>query len=198
MFVGCASLTALTIPEGVERLEDRALEDCTSLTTLHLPAHLRHIGQTVFFGCNALRTITWRGHRLPGPAAYPELSASGLDLMLTLVLSGFAPMEELFMDPEDLDGVVGLALGVLVSVGYEDPALWPYVEERFAETLIGRIEHDDAAAMQKLLAYKGPLADEAVEMLLEYAVEADAKSCYLVLVNEKERRGLLGDEEKRL
>ncbi len=51
------SLTALSLPEGVEIIGAAAFAGCTSLTHIQLPSSLREIGEGAFLGCTSLRTI---------------------------------------------------------------------------------------------------------------------------------------------
>lgn len=64
-FAGNEDLTAVTIPEGVTRLEGEhiwsdltgAFMNCPKLTRVDLPKSLEHIGISVFYGCTALTDI---------------------------------------------------------------------------------------------------------------------------------------------
>ena len=64
-FAGNEDLTAVTIPEGVTRLEGEhiwfdltgAFMNCPKLTRVDLPKSLEHIGISVFYGCTALTAI---------------------------------------------------------------------------------------------------------------------------------------------
>ena len=80
-FSGCTSLSAVTIPEGVERIGVNAFRNCTSLASVSLPSSIRviddrafryceslehlviaegvtRIGDNAFGGCSALRSVT--------------------------------------------------------------------------------------------------------------------------------------------
>ena len=47
----------VTIPEGVQSIEDWAFCDCTSLTSLTLPSSLQSIEDYAFYGCNSLTSL---------------------------------------------------------------------------------------------------------------------------------------------
>ena len=60
-FRGCSSLTAITIPEGVKAIGYRAFRDCTSLTTINIPESIvwaRAIFGYTFYGCTSLTNVT--------------------------------------------------------------------------------------------------------------------------------------------
>jgi len=57
-FKNCMSLTAVTVPEGVDYLGYGAFSGCTALETVRLPKSLTFIGGMVFQNCTALESIT--------------------------------------------------------------------------------------------------------------------------------------------
>ncbi|MBR2011444.1 MAG: leucine-rich repeat domain-containing protein [Clostridia bacterium] len=57
-FLGCASLGAITLPEGVLSLSSYAFAACTSLAQVSLPSTLQNIGAYAFAECAALTQIT--------------------------------------------------------------------------------------------------------------------------------------------
>lgn len=59
IFEGCASLTAVELPEGIISLEGRAFNGCSSLKSITLPASLKSIGVGAFEGCSALESVTF-------------------------------------------------------------------------------------------------------------------------------------------
>lgn len=50
-FKGCSSLTHVTLPEGMERLEKELFFMCVMLETAELPSLLQEIGEKAFCGC---------------------------------------------------------------------------------------------------------------------------------------------------
>jgi hypothetical protein len=58
-FEACHSLTALTLPEGLQTIDYRAFASCESLATLTVPASVTEIGESAFTGCVTLATLTF-------------------------------------------------------------------------------------------------------------------------------------------
>lgn len=57
-FQSCSNLTAVTISEGVERINSYAFEYCSSLTSIAIPSSLNDISYwDVFYGCNSLQEV---------------------------------------------------------------------------------------------------------------------------------------------
>ena len=57
-FLGCSSLTSLTLPSSLQSIGDRAFYGCKSLTSLTLPSSLQSIGDSAFWGCYSLTSLT--------------------------------------------------------------------------------------------------------------------------------------------
>lgn len=53
-FRGAENLTAITLPEGVERVEKDAFRDCQSLLSVSFPSTLKELGDGAFYGCGRL------------------------------------------------------------------------------------------------------------------------------------------------
>ncbi|MDD5998131.1 MAG: leucine-rich repeat protein [Lachnospiraceae bacterium] len=64
-FNGCSSLESVVIPTSVKAIENRAFADCSSLKTLTLPEGLEKLGKASFAGCKGLssvnipKSVTW-------------------------------------------------------------------------------------------------------------------------------------------
>ena len=58
VFEGCTNLKSITIPNGVTSIGDSAFEDCTSLTSITIPNGVTSIGDSAFEGCTSLTSIT--------------------------------------------------------------------------------------------------------------------------------------------
>ena len=65
-FYGSASLTSVTIPQGVESIGDYAFESCAALMKVSIPESVATVGENPFVGCTALRYIVV-------PAQHPAL-----------------------------------------------------------------------------------------------------------------------------
>ena len=57
-FMGCSSLTSVTIPNGVTDIGYFAFSDCSSLTSVTIPASVKNIEETAFSGCSSLTSVT--------------------------------------------------------------------------------------------------------------------------------------------
>ena len=57
-FLGCDSLTSITIPEGVTSIGYEAFYNCRSLTSIAIPDSVTSIGNGAFLGCDSLTSIT--------------------------------------------------------------------------------------------------------------------------------------------
>ena len=57
-FDGCTSLTSVTIPNSVTRIDNKAFYNCTSLTSVKIPDSVTSIGCYAFENCTSLTSIT--------------------------------------------------------------------------------------------------------------------------------------------
>ena len=57
-FLGCSSLTSVTIPNSGTRIGQSAFYDCSGLTSVTIPNGVTSIGQSAFSGCSGLTTVT--------------------------------------------------------------------------------------------------------------------------------------------
>ena len=73
-FMGCSSLTEVTLPEKVETIGDYAFSSCSSLTTINL-GYINTVGVRAFGGCTSLRSVTLRASTI---GMYAFLGCSGL------------------------------------------------------------------------------------------------------------------------
>ncbi|AKT46804.1 hypothetical protein ADJ67_03350 [Eubacterium sulci ATCC 35585] len=56
-FLGCDSLTEISIPKSVTYIGDQAFYECKNLKEINIPSSVNHIGNSVFFGCQTLENI---------------------------------------------------------------------------------------------------------------------------------------------
>ncbi len=105
VFYGCKSLKSISIPSGVKVIEPCAFTDCQSLTEIKLPENLEEIGDSAFSGCIALKKIeipqsvkSMGGGAFRGCSELAELNIS--DYSITKIL------DETFMDCPSLKSVV--------------------------------------------------------------------------------------------
>ncbi len=56
-FYGCASLTSITIPDGVTSIGSYAFYRCASLTTAAMPDSVTSIGDYAFYDCSSLESV---------------------------------------------------------------------------------------------------------------------------------------------
>ncbi len=59
-FIGCSSLTSLTIPGSVTSIGDYAFDGCVSLTEMTIPNSVTKIGKGAFIGCSGLTGVTFK------------------------------------------------------------------------------------------------------------------------------------------
>ena len=57
-FVGCISLTSVTMPEGIASIGNGAFKSCTGLTSITIPNTVIGIGTEAFTDCTSLKSIT--------------------------------------------------------------------------------------------------------------------------------------------
>ena len=57
-FLGCSSLTSVTIPDSVKSIGFRAFESCSSLTSVTIPNSVTSIIISAFQGCSSLTSVT--------------------------------------------------------------------------------------------------------------------------------------------
>lgn len=57
-FTGCTSLVSLYLPEGIEVIQNRALQYCFNLATIHLPNSLKAIGSHFLCEDHAMQSLT--------------------------------------------------------------------------------------------------------------------------------------------
>ncbi len=57
-FSGCSNLVSVTIPDSVTVIEESAFSGCSGLTSITLPASLTELGPAVFSSCTGLTQIT--------------------------------------------------------------------------------------------------------------------------------------------
>ena len=57
-FTGCSSLSSISIPKGVVRIEVSAFSGCTGLTSITIPDSVTSISDSAFWGCSSLTSIT--------------------------------------------------------------------------------------------------------------------------------------------
>ena len=60
-FLGCISLTSITIPDNVTSIGLGAFSQCSSLVSITIPSSVTSIGEAAFDYCDNLTTINYRG-----------------------------------------------------------------------------------------------------------------------------------------
>lgn len=60
-FWGYRNLTGVVIPDGVESVGGKAFENCTGLKSVTLPASIKTFGNAAFLGCSSLKDVYYPG-----------------------------------------------------------------------------------------------------------------------------------------
>lgn len=58
-FSGCTALKSVTLPKGVEKIEQGAFQNCTALTEIEIPETVTVIGSDAFSGCTSIQSFNW-------------------------------------------------------------------------------------------------------------------------------------------
>ena len=58
-FKDCASITSITLPATLEKIDAFAFVGCTRLEGVAIPAGVTAIGNSAFYGCSALKTLSF-------------------------------------------------------------------------------------------------------------------------------------------
>ena len=58
MFESCKSLTKITIPDTVTKIENNTFANCTGLTEIEIPSNVKSIGISAFSDCSNLEKVT--------------------------------------------------------------------------------------------------------------------------------------------
>ena len=64
-FIGCASLTSVTIPEGVTSIGKSAFRYCTGLISVTIPSSVTSIGDYAFSECSRLTDLYCYAEKVP-------------------------------------------------------------------------------------------------------------------------------------
>ena len=80
-FWNCGSyLTAITLPDGLESIGDKAFYSCSSLTAIDIPSSVTSIGEEAFRSCTSLKDVTlptgWKALAATRSIAAPALRLS--------------------------------------------------------------------------------------------------------------------------
>ena len=57
-FEDCSNLKSITLPSGLQRIEDRAFSNCTSIKSITIPSGVKSIGKQAFYMCTSLKKIS--------------------------------------------------------------------------------------------------------------------------------------------
>lgn len=82
-FKDCASITALTLPATLEKIDAFAFVGCTRMATVEIPANVTSIENGAFYGCSALKTLTFQ-NTAEAPAKLAKIGANAFTLCTAL------------------------------------------------------------------------------------------------------------------
>ncbi len=88
-FLGCSTLTDVTIPKTVTYIGASVFKDCSILTSITIPEGVTFIGNYAFSGCSNLNTIIWNAKNCTGftdrstPFYYNSYGTSSDDFDIT-------------------------------------------------------------------------------------------------------------------
>ena len=191
-FFACHSLTSIVLPPRVRSIGTMAFSYCTGLTSINIPRRVTQIDRLAFDNCTSLPMLTFEGEPdrpFPLPAQYKSLSIREQIALHSLYVNRFQKGSMTMV-------TLYRILCTLLGNGYREPAFLAAVERAYP-FLMRYAASGDAAAFRVLLAMVTP-DDEELEALLALAAAHDAKESYLLLVNEKQKRGLLTEDARRL
>ena len=57
-FYGCFSLSAIALPDTIEKIDDKAFCRCVSLSSVHIPRGLTELGEAAFMDCKKLHSVS--------------------------------------------------------------------------------------------------------------------------------------------
>ena len=89
-------------------------------------------------------------------------------------------------------------LGFRYAMGYRDDAFDDCVTRHLGGVLRDRVKAEDSESVRRILKQEADLTDDVLAACTAFAGETGAKEPYLMLVNEMARRGLVGEDGKRL
>ena len=56
-FYNCKNIKSAVLEKGMERIENRLLQDCTGLESVEIPERVKEIGNCAFLNCNSLKEV---------------------------------------------------------------------------------------------------------------------------------------------
>ena len=170
-FSYCTSLESVVISEGVDVIRDTAFEGCTSLKYIELPSTLRYIGSHVFEGCCAVEKIVSKSEKFPFNEKTGKLyDTRGSKKKVILVLAKQTAKEEKIGQVEKVS-----ATAVLDSIISEHSAQTTTAHVEDKSYL--RIKASDSGVEILLVDSRIAKWSKALPALLEFAATgADAAS----------------------
>ncbi|MCR4644798.1 MAG: leucine-rich repeat domain-containing protein [Oscillospiraceae bacterium] len=184
-FRGCKQLLSVTIPEGVTTIGDLAFEECTGLTAVTLPHSVTRLGSYPFYACAGLTSVTIRDIRFDAAALREQQEKWDYypwEVINILIMS--LPVFSFCLPFAEQKYPVAWTAFCLCPTDMENTA---YVRMHLEDMLRFLIRHNDARTLQTALE-SGMLDDllpNCIDTCISYAIEQQSLETQLLLTNYK-------------
>ncbi len=188
----CKSLEAVTLPDGLQEIQAFAFAECPSLHSITIPESVRRIDLSAFKRCS-LQTITLFGIPFRTIGSVPAFALGGKQT--SSISCGFygdrgdvaAVFEMLETKNFALEVNMGLKCAAIAHLYLQtkDEAAAGFLAEHFTEVLHLLIDHNQIAAIQRLLDASRFAERETIEEAIGYANARKRLELQVLLINYK-------------
>ncbi|MBE6851735.1 MAG: hypothetical protein E7504_08450 [Ruminococcus sp.] len=162
-------ITHITIPEGVEVIDESVFSNCTSLTTINLPTTLKQVKDWAFNDCEALTTINYAGTQAMWEAVEVETFLNDTFLSANVNFGNMEPTVKTNSGDVNTDGVTDAtdAAMILVAAAAQGAGAEHGLTEAQAAAADvsgdGSFDATDAAMVLQYAAYVGAGGDLSID-----------------------------------